>query len=513
MNYLTLAGNNIINAKLPDGAEILYAPDAKPGIPRRDIPRAVMQSFENPIGMPPLRELVSAKSKILIAFDDNCQPFPETSRPDIRQQAIEALLSALFDYGVQKANVYLICAVALHRKMTKSELMRMVGPRIMRDYYPNQLGNFDAEDRENIAELEQTEEGEPVQICKRVVESDLVVYVDTVQIPLNGGHKSVAVGLGTYDSIASHHSPKMTESCPHVMQPEHSNMHASIERISRVVQKHAQIMVMEAAMNNATYPFHVRYLGKPPSRCNIAERILRAATPAFMAVTPEPIRKTILQGVKSAYLPTEINAGTIDGVHAKTLTSMKDQLAVSADGPYSTLVFGLPDLSPYSVGARINPVLVVSDVLGYIFNWFYREPFLKKGGVVIILNPVFEVFHPLYHVAYKKFYDEVLPVTTDPAAMQQQFQEQFARDPNLVDCYQNRYAHHGFHPFTVWYWATYALQHLSKVILVGPKDASVAKRLGVSWEKNLDRALAEACEITGDDDIVAMTIPPFFYVR
>jgi hypothetical protein len=45
-------------------------------------------------------------------------------------------------------------------------------------------------------------------------------------------------------------------------------------------------------------------------------------------------------------------------------------------------VFGLPDLSPYSVGARVNPVLVVSDVLGYVFNWFWNKPFIKPGRVV-----------------------------------------------------------------------------------------------------------------------------------
>ena len=60
---------------------------------------------------------------------------------------------------------------------------------------------------------------------------------------------------------------------------------------------------------------------------------------------------------------------------------------------FSTLVFGLPDMSPYAIGARINPVLVVSDILGYVFNWFYNKPLIKKGGVVIILNPTFEVFH------------------------------------------------------------------------------------------------------------------------
>jgi len=511
MKYLTYSGNSIVSVRLPENAEVLYAPDPIPGIRKANVPQAVAEAFENPLGMPTLRELVSRSSKVLIAFDDNCQPFPETSKPDIRQQAIEALLPMLLACGVQKKNIRMVCAVALHRKMKTHELARMVGPRIMQEFSPQQLDNYDAEDRDDIVELEETEKGEPVQVCRGVVESDLVIYIDSVQIPLNGGHKSVAVGLGTYESIANHHTPEMTADNPHVMQPEHSNMHACIERLSRVIQKHARIMVMEAAMNNAIYPPYLRFLGKSPNRRNFLERLLRSATPSAMACVPEAVRRTILRGMRSAYDPIEINAGAIDPVHERTLAAMKAQMITPAAKQYDTMVFGLPDLSPYAVGARINPVLVVSDILGYVFNWFYNKPLLKPGGVLIILNPVFEVFHDEYHVAYRKFYEEVLPVTTDPFEMKEMFQEKYARDPYLIECYRQRYAHHGFHPFTVWYWATYALKYLSEVILVGPPNGTAAKRLGVAWAPTLNDALSRAGEVTGGEDVVALTVPPFFY--
>jgi len=178
MKFLTYSGNNIIHAHLPDRAEILYAPASLPGIRKRDVPQAVVAAFRNPLGMPPLPELVNASSKILIVFDDNCQPFPKTSQPDIRRQAMEALLPMLYACGVKKENLRLICAVALHRKMKEHELSEMVGPRIMRDFYPGQLGNWDAEDPDDIARLGETEQGEPVEVCRAVVESDLSVTQD-----------------------------------------------------------------------------------------------------------------------------------------------------------------------------------------------------------------------------------------------------------------------------------------------------------------------------------------------
>ena len=363
-------------------------------------------------------------------------------------------------------------------KWKEHELAYMLGKQIMREFYPNQLRNFDAEDYENIVSLGKTEQGEIVETDHAVVESDLVIYIDMIQIPLNGGHKSVAVGLGTYKSIAPHHSPHMTSDSPHVMQPEGSGMHDCIERMSRVIQKHSKIMVLEAAMNDAIYPPVLRHLGKPSNRCNIAEKILKASTPPTMALLPEAVRANIFKSLRTDYEPIEINTGTIDDVHPKTLKALREQLTVNVPRQFSTLVFGLPDLSPYAVGARINPVLVVSDILGYIFNWFYNRPLIKQGGVVIILNPTFEVFHEEYHVAYRRFFDEVLAQTTDPFEMRRDFQEKYARDPYLIDCYRDKFAYHGFHPFTVWYWATYPLKYLSKVILVGPKDDRGRQKIG-----------------------------------
>ena len=461
MKFLTYSGNNLLSIDLPEESTIHYPNPPLPGLPGSEIPGAVERAFENPMGMSPLRELVDSTSRILIAFDDNCQPFPPMQKPDIRQIIIEKLLEMLFSYGVDERNIELLCAVALHRKMKRHELAYMLGSRIMSTFFPHQLKNFDAEDEDDLVELGETEQGEIVEISRAAIECDLIIYVDSVQIPLNGGHKSVSVGLAGYRTIACHHSPEMTRESPHVMQPDHSSMHASIERINRIIQKHTRIMVLEAAMNSQTYPAHVRYLSKPRERCNALERVLKAAAPLSMKLLPEEARFRIFSSIKSAYSPIEINVGSVDAVHDRTLKLLRQQLEITVGQQYDTLVFGLPDLSPYSVGARINPVLVVSDVLGYVFNWFYNKPFLKKGGVVIILNPVFEHFHPEYHAAYSRFFEEVLPVTTDPFEMQDLFQEKFARDPQLRDAYRNRWAHHGFHPFT-----RLVLGHLSPEILI-----------------------------------------------
>jgi len=49
--------------------------------------------------------------------------------------------------------------------------------------------------------------------------------------------------------------------------------------------------------------------------------------------------------------------------------------------------------------------------------------------------------------------------------------------------------------------------------MVGPKDDTSAKRLGVSWAPDLDHALGQAREVTGGEDVVALSIPPFLYMQ
>ena len=215
----------------------------------------------------------------------------------------------------------------------------MLGRKIMNEFYPYQLRNFDAEDRDNIVDLGKTDRDEIVEVERDVVESDIVIYVDTIQIPLNGGHKSVAVGMGTYNSIAPHHSPHMTAESPHVMQPGGSNMHDCIERMSQVIQDHSKIMVIEAAMNNQIYPTGFRQLGKPNAQCNVFEKMLKTLTPPSLSLLPEALRYKIFKGIRTDYEPIEINAGTIDGVHSKTLEAMKNQLMIDVPKQFSTYGF------------------------------------------------------------------------------------------------------------------------------------------------------------------------------
>ena len=54
--------------------------------------------------------------------------------------------------------------------------------------------------------LGKTEHGEEVWLSRRAAESDLLIYLNINLVPMDGGHKSVAVGLAPYQSLRHHHN-------------------------------------------------------------------------------------------------------------------------------------------------------------------------------------------------------------------------------------------------------------------------------------------------------------------
>ncbi|MGH9305257.1 MAG: lactate racemase domain-containing protein, partial [Acidimicrobiales bacterium] len=162
--------------RLPVGSRVVYAPEPK--APLRDPDAAIRHALDNPLGdSAPLRSLLRAGMRLTIAFDDVSLPLPQMRSPDVRERVISAVLDMAAEAGVD--DVVLIAALSLHRRMTDDELRHALGARIFDAFAPNGLlTQHDAEDPGNLVHLGQTDEGEDVELNKRAVESDLLVYVN-----------------------------------------------------------------------------------------------------------------------------------------------------------------------------------------------------------------------------------------------------------------------------------------------------------------------------------------------
>ena len=478
--------------KFPLGTQVIYPPDPLPGI--RDVTAAIRQALLHPHDSEPLPELLKPGMRLTIAFDDISLPLPPMQTPDIRGRVIEQVLELAARKGVD--DVRLIVANSLHRRMTPAEIKRAVGERVYRSFWPDALTNHDAEDHPNLAHIGVTDAGEDVEINRRAAESDLLVYVNINLVAMDGGHKSVPVGLGSYRSLKHHHNVHTMLESRSFMDPSHSALHGSTARMGRLLAEHLKIFTIETTLNNDTFPKAFGFLNKREWEWSMKDQAAFLAAKRANDRAPGRARREVFRRIVAPYSVTGINAGETEAVHRRTLASVHRQQVTEVNGQADVMVVGLPYICPYNVNSIMNPILVQCLGLGYFFNLYLGKPVVRQGGVMILHHPVPWEFHQVHHPSYVDFFDEVLAETTDPSQIEAKFEQQYAQDPWYIHLYRNSHAYHGVHPFYMWYWGAHAMDHLGDVIFVGA-DRRTVSRMGFRTASTFADALEMAGESVG----------------
>jgi lactate racemase len=227
------AGDRLVEVTMPPGTRVIYP--RPPLEPLKDVDAAIRYAINHPEGSEPLHAKLRPGMKVVIAIDDVSVPLPPMRRPDVRERVLTIVLALLADYGVD--DVEMIIATSVHRRMTGPEVRHMVGDKIFNAYWPKRLYNHDAEDPKGMKEVGTTEEGEVVELNRKAVESDLVIYVGLNFVPMSGGYKSVTVGLCGYRSLLAHHNPKTMRNCWSYMDPDKSALATSVNRMGKLTNK------------------------------------------------------------------------------------------------------------------------------------------------------------------------------------------------------------------------------------------------------------------------------------
>ena len=475
--------------RFPLGTRVVYPPDSLPGV--RDVTGAIRHALDNPLGSEPLRDLLRPGMRLTISLDDISLPLPPMRTPDIRGRVIEQVLELAARQGVD--DVQIVVANSLHRRMTPAEIKRAVGERVYRSFWPHSLRNFDAEDPDGLSFIGTTDRGEELEISKRAAESDLLVYVNINLVAMDGGHKSVPVGLGSYRSIRHHHNVHTMLNSRSYMDPGSSALHGSATRMGRLLAEHLRIFTIETTLNNDTFPAQYGFLNKREWEWSLKDQAAMFAARRANERAPRRVRREVFRRIEAPYGITGINAGETEAVHKETLGALHRQQLVEVDGQADVMVVGLPYICPYNVNSIMNPILVQCLGLGYFFNMYVGQPLVRPGGTMILFHPTPWEFQQVHHPSYVDFFEEVLAETTDPAAIESKFEQQYATDPWYVHLYRNSYAYHGVHPFYMWYWGAHAMDYLGDVIFVGA-DRKAVRRMGFRTASTL----ADALEMAGD---------------
>ena len=498
------SGEDFILEDLPIGTRVLYPNPPIKGLPNREA--AIRYALNHPHDCDPLFAQLEPGMKVTVAVDDISLPLPPMATPDIRQTILEIVLDMLAGHGVD--DVHIIIANSLHRRMTEWEMKRMVGPRIFADYHPDRYYNHDAEWSEGMIKIGETRHKEPLVLNRRAAESDLLIYVNINFVPMDGGHKSVAVGLCDYESLRMHHDPQTIRESDSYMDPARSQLNHKVVQLGKIVERELNVFHIETAINNRMYGADMDFLLRNEDDFTALDRMKFEAMRFTMSKLPRPARRKLLHSRPSQYEMIACHAGKAEPVHEKIVAKGFEQYAIPIRGQADILITGIPDISPYNVYSILNPLLVQVMALGYHFNFYRNKPLLKKGGVMILHHPCYDDFDHLFHPSYIEFFHRLLPETRDAFTLREKYEREFANNPSYIEMYRRGNAYHGAHPFFMWYWGENGRQHVGKVIAAGAENAHVPGILG--WERadNLTEAIAMARSYMGNSAEITMLHQP-----
>lgn len=498
-------GEDLIQCKMPAGTRVIYA---KPPIPGLQDPRAaIRRAVDNPENMDPLASLLRPGMKLTIAIDDISLPLPIMALPDIRQTVLEVVLAMAADKGV--TDIHIVIATSFHRRLTAAEMKRCVGSKIFNEFYPGRYYNHDGEDPNGMVEIGKTAHGERVRINRRAAESDLLIYVNINLVPMDGGHKSVSVGLCDYPTLQAHHTPQAILGSDSYMDPKRSELTKSCNRIGKMIDKHLKVFHIETAFNNRMFDDASAFLGRNEDTYSSFERTKLGIAKFALSQMSAKMKRKIYFNIPAPYNLIGAHAGETEATHDKILQYCYDQYCVPVQGQSDVVITGITFVSPYNVNSIMNPLLVRVMALGYFFNFYRNMPIVKKNGVMILTHPCYDEWDPLFHPSYIEFFNRILPETRDSVVMQQKYEQEFATNPTYIKMYREGNAYHGVHPFYMWYWAENGQKHIGKVIVVGANNKRVPAMLGWDTARNMDEALEMAQSYVGRKPSVSLLhFPP-----
>ncbi|MGC9325153.1 MAG: lactate racemase domain-containing protein [Desulfomonilia bacterium] len=506
-------GDDIRVEKFPDETRFFYAND--PIEAAADPDQLITDALDHPLGAETLEHQLSPSSRVTIAFDDPCLPLPLMLN-DPRGRVIEHVLKRLFTIGVRRENIRLICANGLHRKWTLRELSCVLGKTLVREMGPDCIACHDATLDDELISLGSTSSGHEVEINRAVVDSDITIYVNQNFTTMNGGWKSILVGLGSWRSIRHHHTPRQWNAEHSIMSPETSPMHAILNEMGVLVEKRCNVFQIETVTNNKIWPFGVEALLRPignRSRDHAPGIPLKALLEAA-SMSPQWMKRFVRNSlVRSDYRVCGVFSGAVDQVHEKTLDLLFRQQNVPVDDQVDILIFGVPNLSPYSAQSIFNPILLRSLVLGYLLGLFRNKPLVRKGGIIIACNPCIEKFHPGHHPSYVDFWEHDMESFYDPLQCWDELAEDYAENPRYLRLYRDNFAYHGTHSLINWMWSGMCLKHLSAAIIAGARQPATARKISFLPARDLSEAISMARNLLGGrPSIGCQVIPPLFCV-
>ena len=395
--------------------------------------------------MEPISKQVKAGSKVTIIFPDRVKGGEQPTSH--RKISIKLILQELYDAGVKKEDILLICSNGLHRKNTEKEIRGVLGDELFFEFiHTGQIINHDSEDYEHLVDLGKTPQGDPVIMNKYVYDADFAVLIGHTQGNpyggYSGGYKHCATGITHWRSIASHHVPKVMHREDFVPVNNSSAMRHKFDEIGSYMEK---------------------CMGKKFFCCD--------------AVLDTKSRQI------------EINSGSADGVQEKAWVMGNQRTYVPfAEKKYDVIVFGMPQFFHYGDGMGTNPIMLMQALSAQVI----RHKRIMSDNCVFICSSTCNGYFNERLWPYLPELFELFKEEGNTLVDLNRYGEYFATNEEYIRKYRFANAFHPFHGFSMISCGHLAEKHTSAIYLVGAEKPGYARAMGLKTRETFEEALKDA---------------------
>lgn len=155
----------------------------------------VVRALAEPIGAPPLRQVVRPGETVAIVTSDITRPCPTA-------KILPPVLAELAAGGIRREDITLVFALGSHRPHTEEEMRRLAGPDYDTLRCVDSVGDF--------VHLGETRRGTPVDIVRTVAEADRRICLGNIEYHYfagySGGAKAIMPGVSTRAAIQANHT-------------------------------------------------------------------------------------------------------------------------------------------------------------------------------------------------------------------------------------------------------------------------------------------------------------------
>lgn len=198
METTLLYGRTGLTFQLPDDAFIV---EPKHLSRLENDMESLKAALRNPIGTPPLKELVKATDTVAIVISDITRPTPN-------HKMVPVLIQELDHVPIE--NFVIINGTGTHRDQTKEEFLQMLGDWVVDNV---RIINNQCHDKETLVNVGKSKFGCDVYLNKDYVEADFRIVTGFIEphffAGFSGGPKGIMPGIAGIETIMTFHNARM----------------------------------------------------------------------------------------------------------------------------------------------------------------------------------------------------------------------------------------------------------------------------------------------------------------